>query len=344
MDKLTLLLKLLALTSNVLNEWGVYIPCPFGVKVSGKVKQLEKELCNFNCKTYSSSDKAEDILKELTVPSVDPVIFTYDGSFKAETRLGKIVSSVKVGQYNGKDVIRLPIILIVDGLSDNILDDVVFIEINDFKKSSINIWDILPQAEDLPLILNKINSFDDGLSDKEKYIQAAICFVYPFSSSEQESNLYEELKKVCQMVIELDNQAKDSFGISAQFIETLYKYKIEGKPAKLFILPNINDVIPEKSEKIFFHDFIRLYISNYQFNCIANTLKHIVGVNRLKEILYQDQILVKGNSKGYTSKMPYYNQYGIYKRADMICLDLNKLNKTGEVTFIDNYGGNEYED
>ena len=42
--------------------------------------------------------------------------------------------------------------------------------------------------------------------------------------------------------------------------------------------------------------------------------------------------------------MPYYNQYGIYKRADMICLDLNKLNKTGEVTFIDNYGGNEYED
>lgn len=333
------ILKIAAAVSMVLADHGTRITCPVMLTCDIEIQSLMKVLENSRVRVLTSFDKREVITEELVKTSPDPLIFIFDGSFKANSRLEMIISCTRAGQCLGKNITRLPIIVTDLVTPPEYREDLLQIHMGVHEDCKYNIWEMLATSEELVIVKDKIREIESGLPLVHKFLLSCLAFIYPRMKQNNILEEYTDFENVIADLVEKDNQAKDPSGITEMFIDRLYKFKKHGGKPKLAVLPKVEEDAVNNMDKYFFCNEKYLHMTDNLFKDVIGNLSKVIGINSIKQILADEAVLIKGSKRSYKSKMTLTTMHGDPLRLDVLKFDVNKLNELGRSDFFIEFGG-----
>jgi len=334
------ILKLMALTAPILSSWGFPLSNPLVLIYEGGLAQLLPVLRTFEPFVFNSSDKISRISTCLKSEYSEIILFYYDGTPKAKGLLSFINAAVKTGVIEGQRFFALPLIISPEVLPADVISNVFYIEIDNIDYSEdYRIQDFLPKDDEIALVKDIVFDLCKSTEDITEAMKAALCFLYPHFKQADKIKYWERLMNYPKLLALRNSQLIDSTGVQDVFITALGKW-IELQ-AKVLVceLPANPEIIFENKKTAFFYTNDFVYISNSLFADICQSLKTFYGVNTLKRMLAEQDVLISGIGRSYLSKMPT----GTTKRLDMLKFNKYALSSLEGLDIISKIkGGNNY--
>lgn len=268
----------------------------------------------------------------------DFAVYPFVQTKKGIKFLELIIDAVIAGSQDSSNFNALPIVV-----SENIpygydLSNFFTVFFNrDFKNISFDRMCVVPPEpkSDLPVILNQFCCSTKYATHDEKAFMAAACFLYPFYRDNGLEKNFMFLLDWAKKLVELSEDSCDADNLSNLFLIELYKWQKDTAFSSVYDLsrPVIN--AQRIMSNFMFFDDKYVYFQERFFKKIFSSFLKLFNVNTLKKSLVENGILCSENTNTYTVKMIYYDSSGELCRERMLRFSREKLNKTGEVNFVE---------
>lgn len=333
-----LILKSLGVNYPVLKSVGYEITkVPVLVVENGQTRNVVKLLTNY--RTVYLPDKAsvscvDDKLKRT---NSEYVFALYHKTRKMREILEHLVSVVKTGCVDDGVVHAVPIVISEEAFQLENMEDffVIYLE-----EKNINIEfqvdDVVPDDGQISVVQDKIGML--GLDDRvpeEQILIASTCFLYPVLRKNGKLDLYETLQKKSTELVQRDEDNRDTGNIAKIFIDELYAWQKQSHFSEAYKLPEINMETEKKLDQVILFDEKFVYMREIIFQSVCNQLVIFFSLDVIKKSLADAGILYPESSRTYTRKVNYYNLVGDYKRVRMFCINRTKINRLGDMDFVD---------
>lgn len=319
------ILTSLCLNHPVLEEWNITLGKPVAIICSdrAKVHFLIKRISDRG-RIIDASTKVETAKKILVEANSEGVFCVVSNpnkvsSQKMQDKLAAVFSAASVGEVDGVAT-NAATFLVCDRIIPDELKDYVFaVHIDDVPHYSIASYDMVPPAEMLPVVRDRINQLpeDEGLA-----IRAAVCFTYPYFEKMGDNEGYLQMHAEAKELIknaELYAEQDDIADVAANLIRTF----LVDNGDYIINISDMDGMSEEDLEHFVFWDRLKLYISDGKFKEMVAPLLEISKVDVIKHQLHSRGIL-EGNIGNYTVKMTCQVN-GVVIRPRMLRIDLKKL-------------------
>ena len=177
----------------------------------------------------------------------------------------------------------------------------------------------LPSAEDITFIKETVKAFD---VDEYLPLKAAAAFMLPKLNHYGECEMYSELLKTCEFLIESDKFFKSDVNL-VEFVQSCLLDCIKNHQEQKLILPNLDADGEKRFDTALFYNRDYIYLSDKKFKQVFEKLCVKWGVNTLKEKMLNAGLL-KADKGSFTTKMQYKCN-GETKSQRMHCIHLYEV-------------------
>ncbi len=195
---------------------------------------------------------------------------------------------------------------------------------------------VVPPDEQIAVVMDRIRNLElAGKSQEEKALLAAACFIYPYLVNTEKDGEFDDLLNLASELVRRDENNQYTEKLGQLFIEEIYKWQERSSFQDVYQLPNLEMKIEQNLDKFVLFDGQYIYMKEQLFAEIVQSLLEVFSLDFLKSALVEEGILCPENTRTYTSKMGYRNIIGDYRRERMLRLKRDRLNRAGEMEFID---------
>lgn len=337
-QKLLLILQIASLAFPVLLDWNIRPTRPLTVCAGENFDILLNNLGSDVHEISTAESKKKEIRDAFLRQSKEPFLYFNDFSFRGNSRMDFIVTTMRTGLTNNTRISRLPIVIVEKTPPERVRQAVFLLFFDGNVERNVLVDDMVPRVEDFSLIHEKINELKGEFDKTARFLKSTVCFLYPWFAKRDRLEEYLSLHRYVDKLIELDSQAQDLSDLPEIFIDRLFAYKRINPEVKLVDLAEFRRSDLDETGKTMFHNFQYLYISVELFDSVVSDLDRIADSDRIKQSLEEAGIL-KTLQTGYTARMSATDENGQLHRPRMLRLDLEKLKKPGELDFLTVYGG-----
>lgn len=333
-----MILKSLAANYPIIYSLGICFTKLLVIFVApGQTYNLVRVLSNFKVCAINEYMKLDEVKMKLKNANSDFVFFPFSGTKKSRLVLDFLISFVKNHNITDEDVFALPLVVTELGFVDDFQSDMFFIHLEgELSNYDIQLSDVVPQDEELAIVEDQLmrqNKIASGL--EERAFMVAICFLYLTYRNERASDEWSVLFRTAQLLVSKDENSHVLDDMGEVFINTLYDWQYNENFSEIYPLPNLEKDIIEHLNQVVLFDKKYLFIPEQVFRSVCGTLLNVYPINSIKEGLVKSEILIPENKKTYSAKFGYYNYAGQYNRGRALRLDRVRLNRIGEMDFID---------
>lgn len=332
------ILKSIGVNFPILKETGYVLTKPILLVVNSG--QLPNAISIFRLNEKSmlfERMKDKQLLQVMTSLNSGFAIYPYCATTKGNDFMKQLVEIMRTGMVFGKQI-SAPILIISEEIpSGNNLQEyfTIYTEEN-FDKIEISYKDVVPDDSQISVVFDKINEHClESQTQQEKVMNAAVCFLYPILSQNGKKELLHQYFEVVAKLIENDEMTGDNNKVGEEFIFQLYRWQEQIGFTNIHQLPDLSMKCSKNMEKCVFYDEEFVYVKDKLFKNICGELLQIYASDILKKKLLEENIIVPDGARTYTAKMGYRNIAGQYCRERMIRFDRKKLQKIGELDFVE---------
>lgn len=265
------------------------------------------------------------------------VLFPFSPTRKGKELVRFIAAAVQMGSIGNMKLRALPV-LISDTQIQGCDTESLFIIYLPGALSSIHIplVNVVPPDEQIEVVDDKIRDLDlAGKCAEEKALMTAACFLYPSLRNAGKADEFKQMLKLASNLVEQEDNNRDPYEAAELFIEELYLWQERTQFQDVYPLPNLEMSIESRIDDILLYTDRYIYIKNKLFERICQALLSIFSADVLKEVLTEAGIVYPDNTKTYSVKVGYRNIVGEYKRERMIRFRREKLNRAGDMDFVE---------
>ena len=207
----------------------------------------------------------------------------------------------------------------------------------DLTDVNIDLNEVVPLDEELAMVEDKIQTIlPKATSPDEKSLLAAACFLYPKIARAGRQEEFKDILESAMCLAALNEENQDTSQLALLFIKILYDWQEQVDFHTVYGLPFLEMVAVEKLRESLFFDADYLYMHEEMLkNIVGPLLNLIVLLTVVKQALVEANMLFPDQARTFTAKMGYYNVAGQYKRARMLRFSMDKLERPGELGFLE---------
>ncbi len=333
-----IILKSLAINYPILKENSLDLAKLLLVVVDkGQLKAAADLFSDGDAPRISEYMRAKEFKKVFSEANSVFVIYPYSQTRKSKEFLNFLNTITRIGAIEETQINVMPLVISEGIPYDCDLENFFTVYLNG-TLSGIHVdgMVVVPPDDQLAVVADKINSLVlNNLSQEQKALLAAVCFLYPniFEGSLQVK--FEEMLGCAEKLVELDDDNKDTGNLGDAFIQQLYYWQEQENFCDMYQLPHLETHAIENFHQVILYQEDFLFMKESLFKKIAESLLKIFSVDAIKKALVQEGLLCPENTQTYSVKMPYYNPNREYKRERMLRFRRSKFNCVGELDFMD---------
>lgn len=293
-------------------------------------------------RTICTADTYKKCLVELCKPAADYLFVVWaKENPKADRMVRRIYESLQCDDLNGKKILRMPLIIAKERLPEKVLPDAFYINLEDELApvpSKFNVLSFCPMEDEIYSVSTLIHKYCRNLNGTEKFLRAAAYALWPFAVRYHEKD---EAKEYINMVKRWNEQNQESMSLEGIKEIFLRELREKAKACKLYSNFGIN-AIPESFDELIFTDEEAIYMNLKTFKFIIKDLRNF-SANDVKRGLVEEGVLQQGYGGSYMNKVGITTSDGRYSRHNMLKFSLDKIERLGEIGFIESMGGIKYE-
>lgn len=332
--RMVAVLKLLALTSSILYDWGYRIQNPVVIVSNTAASIVAEKLSVFEPVILSSADSQTELESAIANTISDFVFYCFGGRKSDESRLEFISSVMQTHRMSGAEVNCIPVILTENLISADLLPEAIILEMEFDKVPFGDIFDILPATSEIALAKEYARKKCKNLSGIKKLFFAAVSFAYPQLKKNSKLNLLQAIEDSATILAERSENAVDPGDATEAFL-----YAFEKTIKKLSNVHVIDADKPIDLENIKFESVIlfsdeKVFLHNLLFRKIAAEVSTLYSPITLKRLLAEEGVLEKGSKRDYIKKLSLKSTDGIGRRFDLLHFKRDMLARPGELDII----------
>lgn len=292
---------------------------------------------NFGAPLIGEFMRPSQISQVLCETNSECVLFPFSPTRKGKELVQFIAAAVQMGSVGNVKLRALPV-LISDTQIQGCDTESLFIIYLPGALSSIHIplVNVVPPDEQIEVVDDKIRDLDlAGKCAEEKALMTAACFLYPSLRNAGKADEFKQMLKLASNLVEQEDNNRDPYEAAELFIEELYLWQERTQFQDVYPLPNLEMSIVSRIDNILLYSDRYIYVMDKLFGQICQALLGIFSVDVLKAALTEAGIIYPENTKTYTAKVGYRNIAGEYKRERMIRFRREKLNRAGDMDFVE---------
>lgn len=277
------------------------------------------------------------------------VLIPYSSTRRGKEILQFVKTAVQMGCIGDKKLRALPVLISETRIrgcdTENLF--VIYLQ-GDLSCDYFSLNSVVPPDEQAEVVFDKIRDINPtGRSAEEKALLAASCFLYPYMKKHDTPGELEELFGLVADLVEQDDNNGNPYEACGLFLEELYIWQEKTQFCDVHKLPDLKMSIAKRIDEVILFNDQYVYMGQQFFEQISQALLGIFSSDIIKSALADEGILCPDSSKTYTAKVGYRNIVGGYKRVRMLRFRREKLNKAGELDFVElclNWKGDRRDD
>lgn len=301
------------------------------------------------------TQKAKSLLSDNDTPSVDEfmsirevkrifmdanstfITYSYSYSRRGQEFMPFLEMIARTGDVAGFKINALPLV-IAEGIPlgyDLQRSFTVFLE-GDLTEVDIDLEEVVPLDEELAVVEDKIQTIlPIAASPDEKMLLAAACFSYPIMKRAGKQQEFENLLEHARRLATLNEENQDTSQLEVLFINLLYDWQRQTDFHRVYELPYLEMKTLEWLKESMFFDTNYIYMHEEVFKKIVKPLLNLFSLPVVKKALVEISMICPDQAGTYTAKMGYYNVVGQYQRIRMLRFSADKLERPGELGFLE---------
>lgn len=303
----------------------------------GQTHNAVRTLSTFGVCALNEYMKPAEAETQLKNANSEFVIFPYSGRKKAKVLLDYLLSYVKNVSIANESAAVLPIVITEIGFIDDGELDMFFVHLEgSLDNYDIPLGEIVPQDNCLPMIGEQINNLSQNFLNSEEYtLTLAVCFLFLTFRGGRSETEWNVLLRTAHFLAVKDENSHMLDDIGEVFIDALYNWQRNEKFSEIYKLPNLDRHITKRLNQVLLFNTKYVFIPETIFRSICTPLLETFSINTIKSGLVESEILLPESKRTYSAKFGFYNDTGYYNRARALRLDKMRLNRTGELDFVD---------
>lgn len=338
-DQMTLLLlKSMAVNYPILCELHLSLPKLLMVVVErGQLKTVTDLLAEERIPRISLVTKNHELRAIYEDYNSTFIAYPYIPGSDGNRILNHMIEVARIGCINGRIVTAMPVV-ITEELPMNIsLANffTVYLE-GDYGNMEFDDHLVVPKERELSVVFEKIRTIITEVDSLEsKALLAAACFLYPNLVGVEMEEEFEKILLWARKLVTMDDEGQDANDFDEIFLRQLYLWQEQNDFHQVYALPNVEMKVLNRLDEVILFDDRHIFMKESLFRKIVEPLLTIVSEPVLKEALKKADVISTDNSRTYTVKVSLCNIAGIYQRERMLRFNREKLNRIGELGFIE---------
>lgn len=333
-----LILKSIGTNAPVLAEWGLkFEKLLVVVGEKGQANRMRTLLAEDDIPVlneFMSLRKVEKIFGEASSTFVP---FVYSPSRKGQDFLNLLLVLSRAGEASGSKINAMPLVVseeIPVGI-DLSRCFTVFLE-GDLAEIYLEEEDVVPPDEELSVVRDRIQTFLPRADTPDKRaLLAATCFLYPNLGLAEREECFQTLLEEALRMAMLNEENQETGQLNQLFVEALYGWRERTGFHDIYELPYLEMQTVNGLDHVMLYDAEYVYMRESLFKQVVEPLLSIFSLGAIKQTLVNSRVLCTERATTYTVKMGYYNVAGQYQRSCMLRFSLDKLNRPGELGFLE---------
>lgn len=291
---------------------------------------------NFGAPLIGEFMTPSQISQVLCETNSECVLFPFSPTRKGKELVRFIAAAVQMGSIGNMKLRALPVLISDTEIQGCDIDNLFVIYLRgDLSAIHISLNEIVPPDEQLEVVFDKIRDHLTIKNTEEKALMISACFLYPYLKKEGKVHKFMQMLEIASALVEQEDNNRDPYEAAELFIEELYLWQERTQFQDVYPLPNLEMSIVSRIDNILLYSDRYIYVKDKLFEQICQALLSIFSADVLKAALTEAGIMYPESAKTYTAKVGYRNIAGEYKRERMIRFRREKLNRAGDMDFVE---------